>query len=326
MTKAILEIRNLKKHFNIEPGIFGREVKTLRAVDGINFTVKRRETLGLVGESGCGKTTVALTLLGLYKPTAGEVFFAGKNIFQLPREEMRKIRCDMQIIFQDPHSSLNPRMSVYSIVGEALGIRYAHLRGEERKRKVMELMERVGLRGYQIHRYPHQFSGGEKQRIGIARALAVEPNLVIADEAVSALDVSVRAKILNLLQDLKKEYKLTILFISHDLSVVKHICDRVAVMYLGKIVEFASKRELFANPQHPYTEALLSAIPIPNPRIKRKRIILKGGVPTPIDPPPGCRFHPRCLHASSVCSMEEPELIEIASKKKHYVACHLKRE
>lgn len=232
----------------------------------------------------------------------------------------------MQMIFQDPHSSLNPRMSIFSIIGEAFGIRNLSVRGEEKKRRVMELMEKVGLAGYQIYRYPHQFSGGEKQRIGIARALAVEPKFVIADEPVSALDLSVRAQILNLLQNLKEEYKLTVLFISHDLSVVKYVCDRIAVMYLGKLVELTTKRDLFSNPQHPYTKALLSAIPVPNPKAKRSRIILTGGVPTLINPPSGCRFHPRCPDAEPIYSEAEPEFINIgSSKEEHYVACHPKK-
>ena len=253
------KLRNLKKHFLIERGIFERKGRQLLAVDGISFKVERRETLGLVGESGCGKTTVGLTLVRLYKPTSGEVYFEDKNIFQLPREDSRKMRCDMQIVFQDPQSSLSPRMTVYSIIGEAFSVRNPRAREQEKKRRIMELMEMVGLAGYQIHKYPHQFSGGERQRIGIARTLAVEPKFIIADEPVSALDVSVRAQILNLLQDLKEQYKLTVLFISHDLSVVKHICDRVAVMYAGKLVELSNKRDLFSNPKHPYTEALLSA-------------------------------------------------------------------
>jgi len=316
---TILEGRDRKKVCPSAKGfIFQRQVGVVKAVDGVSFTIRRGETLGLVGESGCGKTTTGRVILRLQEPTAGEVIFEGRNVFALNKEELRRMRRDMQIIFQDPYSSLNPRMTVGDIVGEPLEI-HNIARGREKLRRVQELLEVVGLSPYHVNRYPHEFSGGQRQRIGIARALALNPKLIICDEPVSALDVSIQAQILNLLEDLQKEFKLTYLFIAHDLSVVRHISDRVAVMYLGKIVELAPTEQLFENPQHPYTEALLSAVPIPDPEVKRERIILPGDVPSPVNPPPGCRFHTRCLYAEERCRLEEPPLEEVAPG--HFAAC-----
>ncbi len=315
----LLDIRHLRKYYPVTKGfIFQRQVGAVRAVDDISFFIRRGETLGLVGESGCGKTTTGRVILRLQEPTAGEALFEGRDIFKLRKEELRRLRRDMQIIFQDPYSSLNPRMTVGDIIGEPMEI-HRLARGREKVRRVQELLEVVGLSPYHANRYPHEFSGGQRQRIGIARALAVNPKLIIADEPVSALDVSNQAQVLNLLEELQKEFGLTYLFIAHDLSVVKHISDRIAVMYLGKIVELAVADELFSNPQHPYTEALLSAVPIPNPEMRRERIILPGDVPSPINPPSGCRFHTRCLYAQPSCRVEEPAFEDIGGG--HYVAC-----
>jgi len=315
----ILDVRNLYKYFPITKGfIFQKQVGAVKAVDGVSFTIRRGETLGLVGESGCGKTTTGRVILRLQEPTSGEVYFEGRNIFKLNKEEMRRLRRDMQIIFQDPYSSLNPRMTVGDIIGEPLEI-HNLARGKEKVRRVQELLEVVGLSPYHANRYPHEFSGGQRQRIGIARALAVNPKLIICDEPVSALDVSIQAQVLNLLEELQKEFGLTYLFIAHDLSVVKHISDRIAVMYLGRIVEIADADELFTNPQHPYTEALLSAVPIPDPAIRRERIILPGDVPSPVNPPKGCRFHTRCLYAQESCRIEDPPLLDVGGG--HLVAC-----
>lgn len=294
----------------------------VHAVDGVSFSVRQGETLGLVGESGCGKTTLSRTILRLIKPTSGTVRYIGRDIFKLNEKELRKIRLEMAMIFQDPYASLNPRMTVSDIVGEPIDI-YGLAKGDERKRRVLELIEKVGLATFHLYRYPHEFSGGQKQRIGIARALAGNPKLIFADEPVSSLDVSVRAQILNLMNDLQEELGLTYLYISHDLSTVRHMCDRVAVMYVGKLVELASVKEIYSNPQHPYTEALISAIPVPGRRAGENRILLKGSVPTPIDPPPGCRFHPRCPYGKPKCEKDEPEFIEF--KKDHFVACHLRK-
>ncbi len=316
---VILEVRDLVKHFPVTKGfLFQRAVGAVRAVDGVSFTVREGETLGLVGESGCGKTTTGRLILRLMEPTAGEVIFQGHNVLRLNKEELRRLRRDMQIIFQDPYSSLNPRMTVGDIVGEPLEI-HRLARGREKLRRVQELLEIVGLSPYHVNRYPHEFSGGQRQRIGIARALAVNPKLVICDEPVSALDVSIQAQVINLLEELQREFKLTYIFIAHDLSVVKHISDRIAVMYLGKIVELAPADELFENPQHPYTEALLSAVPIPDPEVKRERIILPGDVPSPVNPPSGCRFHTRCMYAVDRCRTEEPPFQEVFPG--HWVAC-----
>ncbi len=316
---VLLEVRNLTKYYPVTRGfIFQRQVGAVKAVDGVSFVIRRGETLGLVGESGCGKTTLGRVILRLQEPTAGEAIFEGRDVFKLSKEEMRRLRRDMQIIFQDPYSSLNPRMTVGDIIGEPLEI-HRLARGREKVRRVQELLEVVGLSPYHANRYPHEFSGGQRQRIGIARALAVHPKLIIADEPVSALDVSIQAQILNLLQELQREFGLTYLFIAHDLSVVKHISDRIAVMYLGRIVELADADELFSNPQHPYTEALLSDVPIPNPELRRERIILPGDVPSPVNPPSGCRFHTRCLYAQPSCRVEEPAFEDIGNG--HFVAC-----
>lgn len=312
-TEKLVQVRDLVKHFSIE-----NSDDVVRAVDGISFDIFSGETLGLVGESGCGKSTVGRCMLRLYEPTSGEVLFEDVDITKLGNKELQKLRREMQIIFQDPYASLNPRLSIQSIISEPLKI---HGIGDKnsQKDKVAELLSKVGLDPKYMTRYPHEFSGGQRQRIGIARALALNPKLIIADEPVSALDVSVQAQVVNLLQDLQQEFGLTYLFISHGLSVVEHISNRVAVMYLGKIVEIADSKMLYKNPLHPYTQALLSAIPIPDPKIKRQRIILTGDVPTPINPPSGCRFRTRCPIAIEECAMIEPELKEIEAG--HYSAC-----
>jgi oligopeptide/dipeptide ABC transporter ATP-binding protein len=320
--KVLLEVKNLKKYFPVKAGVFRKTVGYLKAVDDISFYIKEKETLGLVGESGCGKTTTGLTILRLEEPTAGEVRFAGKNVLSLKKKELKKIRRNMQIIFQDPYSSLNPRMMVADIVGEPLNVHNLVRNKKERNEKVRELLESVGLTAEQMKRYPHEFSGGQRQRIGIARALAVNPKLIIADEPVSALDVSIQAQVINILQDLQRDLGLTYLFIAHDLSVVKHISDRVAVMYLGRIVEIANNKDLFSNPLHFYTQSLMSAIPVPNPIYKKKRIILKGDVPSSVNLPAGCRFHPRCPKAMDICREKEP-VFKAYDSYGHYVACHL---
>ncbi len=319
--EVLLEVRNLVKHFPIRQGIiFARQVGAVQAVDGITFNVEKGETLGLVGESGCGKTTAGRCILRLIEPTFGDVIFDGKNVPELPKDELRELRKDMQIIFQDTYGSLNPRMTVGDIIGEPLHI-HKIAKGADREKRVREILETVGLSAFHARRFPHEFSGGQRQRIGIARALAVNPRLIICDEPVSALDVSIQAQVINLLQDLQAEFGLTYLFIAHDLSVVKHISDRVAVMYLGKIVELTGKDELYRNPKHPYTQALLSAIPEADPTIKKERIILRGDVPSPINPPSGCRFHTRCPKVMDICKVQEPEFVD--SGDGHYVACHL---
>jgi oligopeptide/dipeptide ABC transporter ATP-binding protein len=319
--KPLLRVRNLKKYFPVTKGWFRTKVGDVKAVDGVSFDLMEQETLGVVGESGCGKTTVGRSILRLIEPTAGEAHFQGKDIFKLEKEELRTARRNMQIIFQDPYSSLNPRMTVGSIIGDALEL-HGLAKGDEKFDMAKDLLVRVGLQASYINRYPHEFSGGQRQRIGIARAVALKPKFIICDEAVSALDVSVQAQVINLLQDLQKEYGLSYVFIAHDLSVVKHISDRIAVMYLGRIVELSSCEDLYKNPMHPYTKALLSAIPEPRPRRKKERIVLKGEVPNPINPPPGCHFHPRCPLAEDRCRTgASPELKEITEN--HQVACHL---
>jgi oligopeptide transport system ATP-binding protein len=323
MAQPLLQVKNLKKYFPIKGGILSKTVGHVQAVDDISFDLYPGETVGLVGESGCGKSTAARTILRLIEPTGGEVFFEGQDILKLGKKPMRALRRQMQIIFQDPYASLTPRMTVASIVGEPLEI-HKIAKGRAKEERVANILEKVGLRPEHMRRYPHEFSGGQRQRIGIARALALNPKLIIGDEPVSALDVSIQAQVINLLEDLQREFNLTYLIIAHDLSVVEHISDRVAVMYLGKIVELATDRELYENPSHPYTEALLSAVPRPDPSIKKQRIILPGDVPSPINPPSGCRFHTRCLYAKADCKTVEPPLQDIGDG--HYVACHYWKE
>jgi oligopeptide/dipeptide ABC transporter ATP-binding protein len=317
----LMDARNIVKHYPILGGVFMKQTGSVKAVEGVSLAIHDRETVGLVGESGCGKTTFGRAILRLEEPTSGEVLFQGRNILAYSQNEMQSLRREMQIIFQDPFSSLNPRKTVAHIIGEPLLVHGVKSRAE-RDERVLELLEVVGLRKEHMRRYPHQFSGGQRQRIGVARALALKPKLVVCDEAVSALDVSIQAQVINLLKDLQADFGLTYLFISHDLSVVEHVSDRVAVMYLGKIVERAPAKALYREPLHPYTQALLSAVPIPDPSLQRPgRIILKGDVPSPIDPPPGCRFHPRCQYAEGICSESEPELREIHPQ--HWAACHV---
>ncbi|WP_294345791.1 ABC transporter ATP-binding protein [uncultured Clostridium sp.] len=317
---VLLKVENLKKYFPIKGGVMQRTVGYVKAVDGVSFEIKRGETLGLVGESGCGKSTTGRTILNLLEKTEGKIYFEGKDLDELSKSQLRKMRPKMQLIFQDPYSSLNPRMTVGKIIGEAL-LNHKMVSKNDLREKVLETMKICGLAPYQIDRYPHEFSGGQRQRIGIARALILNPDFIVADEPVSALDVSIQAQIINLLQDLKKEKNFSYLFISHDLSVVEHICDKVGVMYLGSLVELASSDEIFKNPLHPYTKALMSAIPIPDPTVKRERIILTGDIPSPANPPKGCKFHTRCPYATDKCKEENPEYREVSEG--HFVACHL---
>ena len=320
--RVLVEVRNLKKYFPIRSGIIiQREVAAVKAVDGVSFDVYEGETLGLVGETGCGKSTTGRTILQLYRATSGSVKFEGQELTTLKGEALRKMRRKMQMVFQDPYASLNPRMSVGRIVAEPLVVHNIGTR-KEREERVAELLELVGLNPYFVRRYPHEFSGGQRQRIGLARSLALNPNFIVADEPISALDVSIQAQVVNLLQRLQQDLNLTYLFIAHDLSMVRHLCNRVAVMYLGKIVEVAESEELYTNPLHPYTQALLSAVPVPDPVVeeKRQRIILKGDVPSPVNPPKGCHFNTRCPVSIDVCYDQDPELIEV--QPGHWVACH----
>jgi oligopeptide transport system ATP-binding protein len=319
-TPPLLQVKGLKKHFPIRGGLLQRVVDHVHAVDGVSFELAPGETLGLVGESGCGKSTTGRCVLRLIEPTAGEVLFEGRNVGAMAGDELRAMARDMQIIFQDPFASLNPRMTVGAIIGEGLVIHKLADNPRAIEERVVQLLETVGLAADHMGRYPHEFSGGQRQRIGIARALAVNPKLVVCDEAVSALDVSIQAQVINLLEDLRTQFNLTYIFIAHDLSVVEHISHRVAVMYLGRIVEVAPSRDLYTSPKHPYTEALLSAVPIPDPSIQRKRIVLEGDVPSPIHPPKGCHFHPRCPRAQERCKTEAPALRELAPA--HMAACH----
>jgi oligopeptide/dipeptide ABC transporter ATP-binding protein len=318
--ETLVEVNDLVKYFPVRAGLLQRVVDQLKAVDGVSFVVKKGETLGLVGESGCGKTTVGRTMLRLIEPTSGVIKFDDKDVLSLKPRDLKAVRRDMQIIFQDPYASLDPRVPIGESVMEGLHIHHIGTH-KERVDIMRETLQKVGLEDYHARRYPHEFSGGQRQRIGIARALALRPRFIICDEPVSALDVSIQSQVLNILKDLQAEFGLTYLFIAHNLSVVEHVSDRVAVMYLGKIVELTTREELFRNPLHPYTQALMSAIPVPNPRLKRQRIILKGDVPSPLNPPKGCHFHPRCPVAIEKCSHEEPPLLEVSPE--HWAACWL---
>ncbi len=321
-TDNLVEIRGLKVYFPVRAGILKRTVGVVKAVDGVDLDIRRGEILGLVGESGCGKTTVGRAILRLIPVTAGTVRFDGKELFSLKPSELKPLRREMQLVFQDPYSSLDPRSKVGDIVGEGLRVHGVTDR-QERHERVRKALEMVGLQEEHMRRFPHEFSGGQRQRIGIARALVLNPKFVVCDEPVSALDVSIQSQVLNLLKDLQQELDLTLLFIAHDMSVVEHLCDRVAVMYLGKIVEVAERDELFRNPQHPYTRALMSAIPVADPRAKRERIILQGDPPSPLRPPSGCRFHTRCPEAIEVCAQREPALVDLG--RAHLCACHLRQ-
>ena len=318
--EALLTVDDLKVHFPIKKGLLSRTVGYVYAVDGVSLTLRKGEAIGLVGESGCGKTTTGMAILRLIEPTAGKVTFQGMKVFQMSKSQLRGLRKEMQIIFQDPYSSLNPRMTVNQILSDPMEIHGVY-QGRERKDRIAYLLEKVGLTPEQGRRYPHEFSGGQRQRIGIARALTLNPQLIIGDEPVSALDVSIQAQIMNLLIDLQEEFRLSYIIIAHDLAVVEYICDRIAVMYLGKIVETAFYRDLYISPQHPYTQALLSSVPVPDPRAVKDRAILKGDVPSPINPPSGCYFHPRCAHRMEGCDQGEPALKDIGGE--HYVACYL---
>lgn len=323
MAGNLLEVRNLKKYYSVKSGFLNKDRRSVKAVDGINLSVKQGEILGIVGESGCGKSTFGRSILRLIEPTSGEVIFEGTNICGLKKEEMRLKRREMQIVFQDPGALLNPRLTVGEIIGEPLEV-FHICEGKEKEERIYKLMDLVGINRAYINRFPHEFSGGQRQRLGIARALAVNPKLIICDEPVSALDVSIRAQVLNLMKELKDKLNLTYIFISHDLSVVHHICDRVAVMYLGRVVEIADKKQIYENPVHPYTKALLSAIPMPDPEVKRERIILQGDVPNPADPPSGCHFHKRCPYAKKECSETVPPFVTV--EPGHQVLCWLAEE
>ncbi len=318
--QQILTVEGLKKYFPIKVGVFSRVTGHVKAVDGIDFKIRSGEAYGLVGESGCGKSTAGMTILRMLEPTGGKVFFKDKDLSSMDKDALRKMRREMQIIFQDPYSSLNPRMSVGEAIGEALEV-HGIATGKERKEQVISVLRDCGLDEHHFRRYPHEFSGGQRQRVGIARALVMEPEFIVADEPVSALDVSIQSQIINLLEKLQEKYGLTFLFISHDLSVVKHIADRVGVMYLGRIIEDAPKKELYSSPLHPYSQALLSAVPTIKPGVKKERIILKGDVPSPATPPPGCTFHTRCPYAVNICTEQEPKLKKVGPD--HYASCHL---
>lgn len=320
-SESLLNVNELKTHFPIGKGFFSRNKGFVKAVDGISFQLHKGETLGIVGESGCGKSTMGRSILKLIEPTSGSVQFQGQEVTKLKGSELRKLRSEMQIVFQDPYASLNPRMTIESILSEALMTHNISANKKDRQKRVEDLLEIVGLNKSHALRYPHEFSGGQRQRVGIARAIAVNPKLIIADEPVSALDVSVQAQIINLFEDLQKEFDLTYIFIAHDLSVVKHVSDRIGVMYLGRIVELSDKKRLFEDPLHPYTQALMSSVPIPDPDAKRERIILEGDVPSPSNPPTGCPFHPRCRFAFDVCREIRPKEVEVTSGR--YVSCHL---
>ena len=317
---SLLEIRNLKKHFPVGDGLFSRNRAVVKAVDGVDLTVNEGETVGLVGESGCGKSTLGRTILRLIEPTSGEVLFRGKNLLGMSQRELRDMRREMQIIFQDPYASLNPRMRVGDIIGEGLEI-HKLAKGKAKRDRVMELLHQVGLREDHLDRYPHEFSGGQRQRIGIARALAVNPKFIVCDEPVSSLDVSIQAQIINLLQELQEKMHLTYLFISHDLRVVEHISHRVAIMYLGKVVEIAKSESIYRDAKHPYTRALLSSVPLPETNRKKERVVLEGDVPSPVNPPAGCSFHPRCSYREAVCSQQQPGLD--FDMNQHGVSCHV---
>ncbi|MFD0869899.1 peptide ABC transporter ATP-binding protein [Chlamydia abortus] len=319
MSKPLVEVKHLHKVFPVKRGLFGKKAY-LRAVNDVSFTIQKGETFSIVGESGCGKSTTGRLITNLLTPSEGEIWFNGQEISKLNANQMRPLRKQMQMVFQDPYASLNPRMKIKDIVGEPLLI-HESMSAAEREKEVHKLLEVVGLNSFHGERYPHEFSGGQRQRVGIARALAVKPSLIVADEPVSALDVSIQSQVLNLLQDLQEEFALTYLFISHDLSVVEHISDRIGVMYLGSMVEVADKETLYDKPLHPYTQALFSSVPVPDPRLKRERIVLKGDLPSPVDPPSGCRFHTRCPSCMEMCKTKVPEFKEVAPN--HYVACHL---